>query len=157
MLLFLKKTCNKGVLFASVSVLSGFQQLHGMHYWDESRTVCLHKLLFFWICSTQTVFPRRNFFFIYCFLDWSLMESVQEIFSGEASTRQNHLVTDPSHCSWPISLSFSPSLSFILHPSHLPPVCQNLHNRASIFLLHHPISPLAWSFHPFSSPLLPPC
>lgn len=87
---------------------------------------------FFGFVPLLTVFPRQNFLYILfpgleLNGDWSGGD-----FSG-ASTPQNHLVTDPSHFAQSISLSF------ILHPSHLPPACQNIHNRASIF---HFIAPL---------------
>lgn len=72
-------------------------------------------------------------------------------FSGEASTLHNHLVTVPSHFPRSISLSFSLSLSFILHPFHLPPACQHLHNWASIFLSIAPFL-LLRPFPPSSSP-----
>lgn len=72
-------------------------------------------------------------------------------FSGEVSTLHNHLVTVPSHFPQSISLSFSLSLSFILHPFHLPPACQHLHNWASIFLSIAPFL-LLRPFSPSSSP-----
>ncbi len=112
-----------------------------------ARTSCY----FFGICFLRTVPPCQNFLYSVLFPGLELNGEWSGDFSGEASTRQNHLVTDPSH----LSQSISPSLSFILHLSHPPPACQNHHNRASIFLS---ISPLACSFHFLLSPAprLPP-
>lgn len=82
------------------------------------------------------LFSRIKTFFIYCFLDWSIMESGQEISVARHRTIWSQI---PRTCT-PLSLFLCPSLSlsFILHPSHLPPALSNLHNQASIF---HSVAP----------------
>lgn len=44
-------------------------------------------------------------------------------------------------------------LAFILHLSHLPPACQNLHNRASIFHSIAPFSSCKLCFTTFTLPM----
>lgn len=110
-------------------------------------------------CSSFGFVPRRLFsriktFFIYCFLDWSLMESGQEISVALHRTIWSQI---PCTCT-PLSLFLCPSLSlsFILHPSHLPPACQTFTIEPLSFTLvvpflllhahiHLPPPPWYWS------------
>lgn len=65
----------------------------------RGRWCYIYLFLYFGgICYPQ-IFPHVRTFFMHCFPDSNLMESGQEIFSGEASTLPNHLVTDLSHSS----------------------------------------------------------
>lgn len=128
-----KEECNKAVLFAFLFVLSGFLELHGTYCWDERRARLLARSRFYFYRLVQCLHVSK-LFFIYCLLGWTLMESAEQIGVEEralcAAIRSHYPRTPlPS-----ISLSSSPWLSFILHPAHLPPACQHLHNWASICL-----------------------
>lgn len=111
---FFQKKCNNGVLFSSLFFLSGFQEMLYMGCiieMKETRRACGScDFSFHWghglfSCSP----PCRNF--LYRFPGLGPNGERSGDFSGEASTLQNHLVTDCRLLSQStVLLSVSPSL-----------------------------------------------
>lgn len=116
--------------------------------------------IFFFILGgfvIHSFFPHVRTFFIHCFPDSNLMESGQEIFSGELSTLPNHLVTDLSHSSvyfpvfLPRRLSSHTSLTchlpvktFTIEPLSFAPIAPFLLSHALSTSSSTPCATLPW-------------
>lgn len=126
---FFKETCNKGVLFAWIS----WETQDALLRWKQDTSACTSFCAgcFPTICSLLlSLGPGRNGEWFRRF-QWRSEHSPQP-------------VTIPSHFFRSISLTFSLTLSFIWHPSHLSPACRHIYNPTAGFLftatfpvLHH--------------------
>lgn len=114
---------------------------------QNARTSCY----FGGICFLRTVSPCQNFLYSILFPGLELNGEWSGDFSGEASTPQNHLVTDPSHFSQSISLSFSLTV-FHLTPLS-PATCLSKPSQSSLYLSLHFL--LLHALSSSSSPLFP--
>lgn len=132
------------------------QEVHGMHYWDESNTVCLYNLFFFPFGFVYCrLFSNVKTFFIYCFLDPSLMEGDQEN-SVEKRALHRTIWSQIPSTSLSLFLCLSTSLS-VFHLTPLSPAtCPSKPSQSSLYLsLHLLVSPPACSLHFLLSPAPP--